>query len=237
MHGSAGIGLLLGALALAAGCSRQGQVRYERAANEPALTEASQAAQHGDHQAGTELGGSSATGSGGIVPPKRQTYVTGDTATEQGATNRPGGPGSDSPPESPWIVRMIPIDLSGQGVHVRLTVPEGTTVSSQFGTVKMTHGPRFSIELTPQAADLNARRREIQNDGIQHLRRFAVDSADTLVYEQEASAGPIGQTEYHFVANVSAGGHTYRCEDTKGASYTQAEVQAMLDACRSIVGK
>lgn len=132
---------------------------------------------------------------------------------------------------------MTPMDLSGVGVHVRLTVPEGASVSSQFGTAKITHGPRFSIELTEQAADLNSRRRDIQNDGIQHLRRFAVDSADTLVYEQEASNGPIGQTEYHFVTNVAASGKVYRCEDTKGASYTHVEVQAMLDACRSIVSK
>jgi hypothetical protein len=234
MHGCAGQGLLLGALVLAAGCSGQSQVRYEHSAAEStARRQVTLAPMQGDHQAGTEQGGDPATGSGGVAPLPRGVYVTGDKDT----TRRPGGPGETGAPDSPWVPRLTPMDLSGQGFAVRLSVPEGAEVHSQFGVVKISHGPRFSIELTPKPVDLAARRKDIENDSLQHLRRYATDSADTLVYEVASAAGGIGTTEHHFVTNVAAGGAVYGCEDTKGASYTQAEVQAMLDACKSLAGK
>lgn len=234
MHGFTGKGLLLGAVVLAAGCAKQGQVRYERSAAEStARAEVGEAPLHGDHQAGTELGGSAATGSGGMQVPPHGVYVSGDAQT----THRPGGAAEPGLPDSPWVPRLTPMDLSGQGFALTLKVPEGSEVHSQFGAVQISHGPRFSFELTPQAADLGARRKDIENDGIQHLRRYATDSADTLVYEVASATGGIGSTEYHFVTNVAAGGKLYRCEDTKSASYTLAEVQSMLDACRSIAGK
>jgi hypothetical protein len=113
-------------------------------------------------------------------------------------------------------------------------VPDGAVVRAEYGAVRVIYGARFALELYATPADIEARRRELQSDDVQRLRRFVADSVDTLVYEVASTAGLPGTTEYHFVTNIMTGGKVYRCEDTKGAAYNLAEMQVMLDACHSL---
>jgi hypothetical protein len=44
----------------------------------------------------------------------------------------------------------------------------------------------------------------------------------------------MGKTEFHFLAAQKIGGEDFSCENTKGPSYTQAQIEAMLEACKSL---
>lgn len=167
--------------------------------------------------------------------------LQGPATTLQGPATIPGGPAVPVAPaaassDSPWEPRVLPLDLSSVGLDLTVLAPEGANVRLEFGAIVVSHGPRFSLEIYERPADLVARKKEIENSGLERFRRWVTDLPDTLVYEATAPDS-MGKTEYHFVANVMAGGKVYRCEDTKGFSYLEEEVRAMLRACTTLTAK
>jgi len=58
--------------------------------------------------------------------------------------------------------------------------------------------------------------------------------AGEVVYAESAVAG---QSEFHFVANVTVGDKTFSAEDNKGPTYSQADVEQMLASFKTLAAK
>ena len=129
-------------------------------------------------------------------------------------------------------VKLAELSLEDAGVDVKLQAPEGAKAAEEFGAYTVKAGETFQLEIHTGAADLAARKKEIEENTVNKLKKFHTESDTALVYETEV----MGKTEFHFVANVEVDGAKYNCEDTKGKGYTQADVEAMHKACTSMTG-
>ncbi len=128
-------------------------------------------------------------------------------------------------------VKLAELDLEEAGIEVKLQAPEGAKAAEEFGAYTVKAGETFQLEIHTGAADLAARKKEIEENTVNKLKKFHTESDTALVYETEV----MGKTEFHFVANVEVDGAKYNCEDTKGKGYTQADVEAMHKSCTSMV--
>lgn len=127
-------------------------------------------------------------------------------------------------------VKLAELNLEDTGLDVKLQAPEGAKAAEEFGAYTVKAGETFQLEIHTGAADLAARKKEIEDNTVNKLEKFHTESDAALVYETEV----MGKTEFHFVANVELDGAKYNCEDTKGKAYTQADVEAMHKACTSM---
>lgn len=127
-------------------------------------------------------------------------------------------------------VAMTNASLESVGVDATLKAPEGAKVAEDLGAYTVKAGENFQLELHTGAADLAARKKEIEDNTVNKLKAFVTESDTALLYETEV----MGQSEFHFVANVSVDDAKYHCEDTKGKAYARADIDAMLQSCQSL---
>ena len=160
------------------------------------------------------------------------------TVEPEPAENR----GVDAPPTAepePEIpVAEIPksdlaaIDLSTIDSTLKLIVmaPGGAAARDDYGAIEIAKEPDFQMEISEEEeVDLLARKKEIEANGVNKLKKYHVDTPDTLLYETEI----MGKSEFHFIATVTVGETLLLCEDQKGPVFSQAAVTRMLAACRS----
>jgi len=153
------------------------------------------------------------------------------------ATVEPEKIGAEAPPTGEPatvepIANLAPLDLSAvdSTVKVIIMAPGGAAVRDDYGAVEIAREPDFQMEFSEEeAVDFLARKKEIEANVINKLKKYHVDKEDTLVYETEI----MGKPEFHFVATVKVGETLYLCEDQKGPVFSQEAVSAMLAACRS----
>ena len=141
--------------------------------------------------------------------------------------------GRDAPPTAELpMADLSPLDLStvDSTVKVILMAPAGAAARDDYGSIEIAKEPDFQMEFSEEeAVDFLARKKEIEGNGINKLKKYHVDTADTLIYETEI----MGKPEFHFIATVTVGETLYVCEDQKGPVFSQAAVATMLAACRS----
>jgi hypothetical protein len=122
-----------------------------------------------------------------------------------------------------------PLDLGKAGLKATIQAPRGAVATEEFDSVFIRKSPRFAIEISQK--DVPAFRKDVVSNDIQKLKKFYVDSPDTLLYETTL----MGNHPFHFVVAVKVGAKKYTCEDEKGANtFTKADVDAMLKACESL---
>ena len=130
------------------------------------------------------------------------------------------------------MTELSPLDLStiDSTVKVIVMAPGGAAARDDYGSIEITMNPEFQMEISEEdAVDFLARKKEIEANGINKLKKYHVDTADTLIYETEI----MGKSEFHFIATVTVGEALYLCEDQRGPVFSQAAVATMLATCRS----
>jgi len=140
-----------------------------------------------------------------------------------------GGGAAKAPP-----VKMVELDASSAGEAYagwKLMAPEGAVAKEDFGALAVKAGDGFQLEVNSGAIDMAARKKEIESNDVNKLKRYVSDTPDAIVYESDVGMGP---TQFHFLASVKVGDEEFSCENTKGPVYTQAQIEAMLESCRSI---
>jgi hypothetical protein len=135
---------------------------------------------------------------------------------------------ADAKPAEP--VKLAKLSLEDAEIEATLEAPEGAKAADEFGAVVVSAGESFQLQVNGAAADLVARKKEIEGNTVNKLKAFVTDTPTELVYETEV----MGKPEFHFVANVELDGAKYNCEDKKGQAFTKADVDAMLTACKSL---
>ena len=126
------------------------------------------------------------------------------------------------------------LELAGGGLpDVTIAAPAKATVKeSAAGGAEVNAGDKFQLQISKSKADIAGAKKEIAANDVNKLKKFHVDTADELLYES-AVMGP----EFHLLANVKVGDDTYSCEDVKGPTFTKADAEAMLKACKSLAKK
>ena len=147
-------------------------------------------------------------------------------------------PVADAPPvEEPPTAdvpagELLPMDLSAIDSTVKVIVmaPAGAVARDDYGSIEITKEPDFQMEFSAEdAVDFLERKKEIEANGINRLKKYHVDTGDTLIYETEI----MGKPEFHFLATVKVDAVLYLCEDQKGPVFSREAVAAMLSTCRS----
>jgi len=147
-----------------------------------------------------------------------------DAKKAEGAADDAG----EAKPAEP--VKLAALDLGDVGLEAIISAPEGAKASDEFGAFIVQSGESFQLQINTGAADLAARKAEIEGNTVNKLESFVTESETELVYETEV----MGKAEFHFVAKVEIDGAKYSCEDKKGQAFTKGDVDAMLAACTSL---
>jgi len=131
--------------------------------------------------------------------------------------------------------KLVPLDLSkaSDSFPVVMQAPEGATAADDFGNVLIKKGANFQVEVSSSAKDIESLKKEIKANTLNKLKAFLVETADALLYESTV----MGKSEFHFVANVKAGGTTFGAEDTKGPVYNRADAELMLKCFQTLTAK
>lgn len=129
--------------------------------------------------------------------------------------------------------KLVELDASAAGEGYKgwkLMAPEGAAAKEAFGALEVKAGDGFQLEVHSGAVDMPARKKETEANDVNKLKRYVTDTPEAIVYESEA----MGKTEFHFLAAQKIGGEDFSCENTKGPTYTQAQIETMLESCKSI---
>jgi len=131
--------------------------------------------------------------------------------------------------------KLVSVDLSKASASfpVVMMAPEGATAAEDFGAVLVKKGVNFQVEISSSAKDIAALKKEILANTLNKLKKFYVETADTLLYESTV----MGKSEFHFVTNVKVGNSTYGAEDTKGPVYAKDNVELMLKCFQTLKPK
>jgi len=140
-----------------------------------------------------------------------------------------GDASGDAKPAEP--VKLAELSLEDAGLDAKLQAPEGAKASEDLGAYTVTAGEGFQLQINTGDADLDATKKEVEGNTVNKLESFVTETETTLVYETKVA----GKSEFHFVQNVELDGAKYNCEDKKGQAYTQADIDAMVAACTSLV--
>jgi hypothetical protein len=146
-----------------------------------------------------------------------------------GGTSGGGGGGAPAP-----AAKLVEVDGSVGGesfAGVKLMAPEGAVAKEDFGALSVSDGKGFQLEVHSGPADIANRKKEIESNDINKLKRYITDAPDAVVYESDPG---MGGKQVHFIAGVKLGDAEFYCENTKGPTYNQAQVEAMLASCRSL---
>ena len=143
-----------------------------------------------------------------------------------------GGGGGAAPTAPP--AKLVEVDGSVGGesfAGVKLMAPEGATAKEDFGALSVSDGKGFQLEVHSGAADIASRKKEIESNDVNKLKRYITDAPDAVVYESDPG---MGGKQVHFIASVKLGDAEFYCENSKGPTYTQAQTEVMLQSCRSL---
>jgi len=138
-------------------------------------------------------------------------------------------------PAAPQGEKLVPVDLSkaSDSFPVIMMAPEGAAATEDFGNVLVKKGDGFQVEISSSAKDIESLKKEIKANTLNKFKAFLVETADALLYESTL----MGKSEFHFVANMKAGGTTYGAEDTKGPVYSRAAAELMLKCFQTLKAK
>ena len=130
---------------------------------------------------------------------------------------------------------LVPLDLSKASASFPLIMqaPEGATAADDFGSIVVKKGANFQVEIGSSPKDIEGLKKEIKSNTLNKLKSFLVDTPAALLYETTV----MGKSEFHFAANVKAGGTTFGAEDTKGPAYTRADAELMLKCFQTLTAK
>ena len=144
-----------------------------------------------------------------------------------------GGGGGGAPATPP--AKLVELDASAAGEAYagwKVQAPEGSTAKEDFGALLVSDGKGFQLEVHEGPLDMAGRKKEIESNDVNKLKKYIVDKPDAILYSSDPG---IGGVQHHFLATVKVGDQEYYCENAKGATnYTQAQCETMIASCQSI---
>lgn len=126
------------------------------------------------------------------------------------------------------------LELSVENTKLTLLAPKGAKViKTSWGSIQVKSGKSFHIELaTTTSQDVLAEvRQEIKSNDLNILKRFLIDTPDSILYE---SSPGMNLSDFHLYTYKNLGDIALTCENFKGAFFSESESRLMLKSCQSI---
>jgi hypothetical protein len=134
-------------------------------------------------------------------------------------------------PRSSLKLRWISVAVAGTDLQIR--VPDGTDVRKIGGVTTVNWGAGFSVELRKTGEDLQTLRQLVTANPVLGVRGVVMQAPDAFVYET-APMDPGRPNAVSFLTVRDLGDKRFSCRNTQGYAHDRAQVQAMLDACRTL---
>ncbi|GAC1351863.1 MAG: hypothetical protein NVSMB1_09000 [Polyangiales bacterium] len=155
--------------------------------------------------------------------------TAGESGPAKTASAKAGEPAKEPTKE---VEAMVPLDVSATKLKgFKINAPPGAATALEAGTedLQIIKGDHFAYTISFAKTDIGHLKKSNAENDINVLKRYLTDTPDVIVYESSVM-GP----EFHFAANIKVAGKFFSCEDVKGATFTQSDVEQMLASCKSL---
>ena len=156
-----------------------------------------------------------------------------DAPTTSPTTNAATTAAAAAPPKP---VTFAPLAIKNSGAAVKdllIDAPDSTKYEEKFTNTTVTAGDQFQLMISNAKMDPKENKKTYAGpDSLMKIAKYDVDAPDALLYEGEW----LGASGYHVEVNVKVGPTFFTCQDWRktDATYTKADAEAMLKACRSL---
>ncbi len=136
---------------------------------------------------------------------------------------------------------MIKIQLVVAGDTLTMITPDSTKggleiVEQPWGATEVKVGKNFQVSIEPGEGDITLTKSDIVGDDVYKLQRYIIDEP-TLV-SWESKIGDMPNSNFHFYSIAKPGKNSFVVKDVEsGESYSEKDVQTMIDAAKSLKGQ
>lgn len=118
-------------------------------------------------------------------------------------------------------------------VGVKVKAPKGAKIEADLSGVMihLAEGKTYSLTGAYDDAWLGERRTNAQNNTLDKLVKFHVDTPTAILWEDKSGLG--GPNNFLFAAVVTAGEKKYKCTSDGYGTFTLAEAEIALKSCQS----
>ena len=126
---------------------------------------------------------------------------------------------------------LIDLDCSSiEGFEVLTKAPTGVKAIEQYGSVKISNGAKFQVELNSvYDYSIAAAKKEIEANDINKLKKYVVDEPNGIIYQSEV----MGQIQYHFMYFLIGEEESYYFQNVKGPTYDLESTKVMYNAAKA----
>jgi hypothetical protein len=125
-----------------------------------------------------------------------------------------------------------PDDKSFVGIKVK--TPAGAKIEPGLTGLVVRIGERQAYEISKAyepGAHVPKVKKEAQEDTLDKLVKFHVDTPDAILWEDKSELG--GDNNFGFAAEVKVGDATYKCFNKGYGNFTKSQAEALLKSCQS----
>ena len=150
-----------------------------------------------------------------------------------------GNKKSDSGIVAPQGMHILDLNRYGKpfAIFVPDTMAAKLTITEQStGALDIKVGKNFAITINEQAADLELRKTDIQEDEVNKLKSFIINEPNALLWESSWE-GATNEPQFHFVLNLKLGNSDYCFEDLKDPeanTFGKEAIQKMFDSSKNV---
>ncbi len=126
---------------------------------------------------------------------------------------------------------LVDLDCSSiEGFEVLTKAPTGVKAVEQYGSVKISNGAKFQVELNSvYDYSIAAAKKEIEANDINKLKKYVVDEPNGIIYQSEV----MGQIQYHFMYFLIGEEDSYYFQNVKGPTYDLESTKVMFNAAKA----
>ena len=126
---------------------------------------------------------------------------------------------------------LVDLDCSSiEGFEVLTKAPTGVKAVEQYGSVKISNGAKFQVELNSvYDYSIAAAKKEIEANDMNKLKKYVVDEPNGIIYQSEV----MGQIQYHFMYFLIGEEESYYFQNVKGPTYDLESTKVMYNAAKA----
>ena len=126
---------------------------------------------------------------------------------------------------------LVDLDCSSiEGFPVLTKAPAGVKAVEQYGSVKISNGAKFQVELNSvYDYSVATAKKEIEANDINKLKKYVVDEPNGIIYQSEV----MGQIQYHFMFFIIGEEESFYFQNVKGPTYDLESTKVMYNAAKA----
>ena len=133
---------------------------------------------------------------------------------------------------------MMKVEFSVAGDVLSMIIPDSTKgkldiVEQSWGATEIKIGSHFQISVEQLEGDVPLVKSDIDGDDVFELQQYIIDKPSIIFWEAKIPIMP--SSNFHFYSVSQVANKSYIMKDIEcGLAYTEAEVQTMVDASKTL---